>query len=64
MTLLVRRFYIEEFDENLHESTADIPTVDVCDNCIEDQAVFLYEEELIVPPEIFCDACGGFDDEE
>lgn len=59
----IKRFYWEAFNPEIHESTADLRIVDLCENCINDIKKKFYsfydkEEELNTPPSMECDDCG------
>lgn len=60
MKLTIRRFYLEEFNEQKHESTASIETIDLCNDCLDMDryTVQLFEEEELTPPDMNCDLCG------
>lgn len=59
----IRRFYWDQFNPEIHESTADCRIVDLCEKCVEDIKAKFYsfedkEEELITPPYMTCDDCN------
>ncbi len=64
----IHRFYWDEFNPEIHESTADIRIVDLCEICVENIKKKFYsfhdkEEEMNTPPEMICDDCGAIKNE-
>lgn len=60
--MIIERWYIEEFDPEIHESTAELQIVDLCVDCIGDYDGDLVEQEKMVPPSMECEMCGYMND--
>ena len=61
----IKRFYLEAIEDLPEDkSTADISTIDLCEDCYQDnrhnQHHGLFEEEEIVPPFMSCDGKYGY----